>query len=155
MNGALGTIYTEHQSQHCHNSVMMLVILLSLKRLELLTNGIATHFRVPPLFSMRTVLLASLQSCRSVDPDAWCKQALKRELTHRLTGDCSCTELKPLSSQTECTLTQYPLVLYKDLSLGLSTSIPVLGQTSGLLILAFFQKVRNISPPSPVQLLKL
>ena len=79
----------------------MLVILLSLKRLELLTNGIATHFQVPPLFSMRTVLLASLQSCRSVDPDAWCKQALKWELTHRLTGDCSCTELKPLSSQMD------------------------------------------------------
>ena len=29
------------------------------------------------LFSMRVVLLASLQSCPSVDSDAWCKRALR------------------------------------------------------------------------------
>ena len=33
-------------------------------------------FWVTPLFSMRTELIVSLQSCRSVDADAWCKRAL-------------------------------------------------------------------------------
>ena len=54
----------------------MLAILFSWKSMELLQNGVATHFSVTPLFSMRTELLASLQSCRSVDTDVWCKRAL-------------------------------------------------------------------------------
>ena len=37
---------------------------------------VATHSGVTPLFSIRIVLLASLQNCRSIDADAWCKQAL-------------------------------------------------------------------------------
>ena len=41
-----------------------------------LQNGVATHFQASPLISMRTELLASSQSCRSVDADAWCKWAL-------------------------------------------------------------------------------
>ena len=46
---------------------MILVVLFSLKTLDLLQNGVATHFWVTPLSSMRTVSLASSQSCRSVD----------------------------------------------------------------------------------------
>ena len=34
---------------------------------ESLQNGLAIHFRVTPLFSMRTLLLLSLESCRSVE----------------------------------------------------------------------------------------
>ena len=45
--------------------------------MESLQNGVATHFQVTPLFSMRTELLASLQICHSTDADVWCKQALK------------------------------------------------------------------------------
>ena len=41
-------------------------------------NGIiATHVRATELFPMRTASLASLQSCHSIDADAWCKQALR------------------------------------------------------------------------------
>ena len=43
------------------------MILFSLKTTELLQNMVAINFQVAPLFSMRTVSLASLQSCRSVD----------------------------------------------------------------------------------------
>ena len=40
----LGPVYTEHQRQRCDNSPMMLAILLSLKTMELLQNGVvATH----------------------------------------------------------------------------------------------------------------
>ena len=42
--------------------------------MEPLQIGVATHFQVTPLFSMRTELLASSQSCRSIDADAQCKQ---------------------------------------------------------------------------------
>ena len=41
-----------------------------------LQNGFATHFQASPLISMRTESLASSQSGRSIDADAWCKQAL-------------------------------------------------------------------------------
>ena len=50
--------------------------------MESLLNGVVTHFRVTPLFSMRTVLLTSSQSCRSVVADAWCKQTLKDSVSH-------------------------------------------------------------------------
>ena len=46
-----------------------------------LQNGVATHFQASPLISMRTESLASSQSCRSVDVDAWCKQALTDNIT--------------------------------------------------------------------------
>ena len=52
------------------------MMLLSLETMESLQNGVATDFEETPLFSMRAVLLASLQSCRSVDADIWCKRAL-------------------------------------------------------------------------------
>ena len=39
-------------------------------------NGFATHFQASPLISMRTELLASSQSCHSIDADAWCKRAI-------------------------------------------------------------------------------
>ena len=53
-------------------------ILFSLKTMESLQNEIVTHFSATPLFSIRTVTLASSQSCRSVDANAWCKWALRR-----------------------------------------------------------------------------
>ena len=56
---------------------MTLAILFSLKTVKSLQIGVATHFQGTPLFSMRTVLLVSLQSCRSVDANAWCKRDLK------------------------------------------------------------------------------
>ena len=62
--------------RRCHNSAMTLLILFSLKIMELLENGLRHRSGVTPLFSMRTVLLASSRSCHSVDADAWCKQAL-------------------------------------------------------------------------------
>ena len=41
--------------------------------------GVATFFRVTPLFPMRTVSLASSLSCCSTDADTWCKQAFTRK----------------------------------------------------------------------------
>ena len=70
----LGPIYTKHQCQCCDNSVMTLAILFSLKTIEPLQNGVATHFQVTSLFSMRTELQASSQSCHSIDADAWYKR---------------------------------------------------------------------------------
>ena len=43
----------------------------------LLENGLQPQSGETPLCSMTTVLLASLQSCHSVDSDAWCKWASK------------------------------------------------------------------------------
>ena len=42
-----------------------------------LENGLQPHSGVTRLFSMRSVLLASLQSCGSGEADAWCKRALR------------------------------------------------------------------------------
>ena len=50
--------------------------IFSLKTMDLFPEWVATHFQVTPLFSMRTVWLASSQSCRSNDTDTWCKWAL-------------------------------------------------------------------------------
>ena len=72
----LGPVYTKRQHQRCGNSTMKLVILFSLETMELLQNGVTTHFRVAPLFSKRTVSLALSQSCCSVDTEAWCKRVL-------------------------------------------------------------------------------
>ena len=72
--------YTKRQSQCCDTSVMMLAILFSLKTIESLQNGVATYFPVTPLFSMRTVLLASSQRCRKVEADTRCEKALKARL---------------------------------------------------------------------------
>ena len=44
--------------------------------MESLENRLQPHSGVTPPFSMRTELQASLQSCRSVDADAWRKWAL-------------------------------------------------------------------------------
>ena len=57
------------------NAAMMLVILVWLKTLRSLQNGLQTHSEVTPLFSVRTGSQSS-QSCHSVDADAWCKRAL-------------------------------------------------------------------------------
>ena len=73
-----GPVYTKCQQQCCNNSAMTQAILFSLKEMVSLQNGLATHFRAASLFSMRTVLVASLQSCYGVDAGAWCKWALNR-----------------------------------------------------------------------------
>ena len=53
-----------------------LEILFSLKTIELLANRLQPHSVVTPLFSVRTVSLASSQRCRRIDADARCKRAL-------------------------------------------------------------------------------
>ena len=63
------------------NSAMMLVILFLLKTMESLQNVVAIHFWVIPLFSMKTEFLASSQSCRSIDADAWYKGGLNLLVT--------------------------------------------------------------------------
>ena len=70
----LRPFYTKLQHQGCDNSAMMLAILFSFRSIKLLLNKIATHFRDAPLFSIRTELLVSSQSCRRIDADAWCKR---------------------------------------------------------------------------------
>ena len=55
---------------------MMLAILFSLKTMESLQNGLQPHSGATPLFSIRTVLLASSQSFHNTDADAWCKWEL-------------------------------------------------------------------------------
>ena len=53
--------------------------------MKLLQNRFATHFRLTPLFSMRTVSLASSQSCCSVDshvPDTYFEYPAEED------GDC-------------------------------------------------------------------
>ena len=72
----LGPVYPKRKRQHCDNSATMLAILFSLKTMEPLKNGVATHFQATPLFSMRTLLLEPLQSCHSVNTVTWCKRAL-------------------------------------------------------------------------------
>ena len=72
----LGPVYTKRQRQCCDNAAMTLAILFSLKTMESLQNGVATHFQATPLFSMKTESQASSQRCRSIDADAWCKRAL-------------------------------------------------------------------------------
>ena len=56
---ALGLVCSERQCQCCDNAVMMLAILVWLKTMESLRNGLQPHSEMTPLFSMRTVLLAS------------------------------------------------------------------------------------------------
>ena len=66
---------------------MMLAILFSLKTIESLHNGVATHFGATALFSIRPVLLASSQYCRGVDADGQCKRALNKgfhDIRHKL-----------------------------------------------------------------------
>ena len=60
----------KHQRESFDNSGVTLAILLSLKTMESLQNGVTTHFQATPLLSMRTVSLASLQSSCSVNADA-------------------------------------------------------------------------------------
>ena len=74
----LGPVYTKRLRQRCDNSTMMLAILLVLKTMDLLENGLQPHSGVTPSFSMRTLLLATTRSCRSIDPDVQCKRALMK-----------------------------------------------------------------------------
>ena len=58
------------------NAAMTLAILFSLKTIESLQIGVATHFQASPLISMRAVSQALSQSCRIIDADARCERAL-------------------------------------------------------------------------------
>ena len=58
------------------NPAMTLAIMFLLKTIKSLENGLQPHSGVTPLFSMRIESLTSLQSCCSIDADAWCKHAL-------------------------------------------------------------------------------
>ena len=55
---------------------------MGLETMELLQNGFENNGVTPEWvcnsFSMRTVSLAPLLSCHSIDTDAWCERALKR-----------------------------------------------------------------------------
>ena len=55
--------------------------------------GLQHIFQVTPLFSVRTVLQASLQSFTSVDADTWCKRTLNNE-TCQVVG-CLLSDLQP------------------------------------------------------------
>ena len=45
--------------------------------MELLENGVATHFGVTPFFSIIAMSQASSQGQGYIDADAWCKRALR------------------------------------------------------------------------------
>ena len=64
----------------------MSAIMFSLKTIKSLQNEVAYHFQMTPLFSIRVVSLASLQSCCIIDADVWCKRTfiLKRKSRLRL-----------------------------------------------------------------------
>ena len=68
----LGAVYTKRQRQRRNHSVMTLAILFSLKSMEILENGLQSHSG------------ALLQSCCSIDADAWCKRALTITFLSRL-----------------------------------------------------------------------
>ena len=55
----------------------MLVKLFSLKTIESLKSRLQPHPGVTQLFSIKTILSASLQSCHSIDSDAQRKRAVK------------------------------------------------------------------------------
>ena len=71
--GTLGLIYTKRQRQCCDDVWDSVLIENNRVAPEL----VATHCQVSPLISMRTELLVSWQSCRSVDAEASCKWVLK------------------------------------------------------------------------------
>ena len=77
VNERLGLVYNKHQYQRCANSTMAVVILFSLKSVESLGNRLQPQSGVTRLILMRTESQMSLQSCRSVDADAWCKWTLR------------------------------------------------------------------------------
>ena len=75
LSADLWPVYTKHQRQFYNNSAMTIVILFPWKMIESLQSGIATHFQADPFFSIITVFLESLHSCRSVDSDTRCKHS--------------------------------------------------------------------------------
>ena len=80
------TCITKHHAI-CHYRPT-LEILFSLKTMKLLRNVLQTHLGVMSLFSMRTELLASQKSYRSVDSDALCKRALKEYFPNSTCSHC-------------------------------------------------------------------
>ena len=77
MVSSLGSVYIKRQRQPCDNSAITLAILFSLKTMESLQIGVAIHFQATLFFSMRSEMLASSQSCHSIDADTWYKWHLK------------------------------------------------------------------------------
>ena len=59
-----------------HHTAMTLAILFSLKTMESLQNGVASHFGVTALFSIKPVLLALSHYWPSIDAEAQCEWAL-------------------------------------------------------------------------------
>ena len=75
----LDPVYTKCQRQCRVNTAMTLVTELSLnqwKQIQLLQNGVATHFGVTLLFSMRALSQAPSQCWPWLNADTWCKRAL-------------------------------------------------------------------------------
>ena len=91
----LGPVYIERQCQRCDYSAMKLAVLFSLKSMETLENGLQTHSG------------ASLQSCRSIDTDAWYKWALTKREKNTLFNTMNIILL-----QTE--RARYPLKQYRS-----------------------------------------
>ena len=60
--------FLTRQRQGCHNSVMTVAILFSLKSVESLENRLQPHSGATALFSVR-MEQASSQSCHSFDAD--------------------------------------------------------------------------------------
>ena len=56
----LGPVYTGRQHQYCDYAAIMLVILLSLKTMESLWNGVTTHYGETLLFSISAVSVFSV-----------------------------------------------------------------------------------------------
>ena len=72
----LGSVCTERQHQRCNNDDMFLNLLLSLKTMESLQNGVATQFSSDSIVFNENSIASIMQSCHSVDADAWCNRTL-------------------------------------------------------------------------------
>ena len=86
LTASLGPVYTKRQSQYCDNSAMTLMILLSLKRMESLKNGLLPHSGATPLFSMTAVSLASLLGYHRVHSGSRCTWALTDNFGRQMTS---------------------------------------------------------------------
>ena len=95
---------------------MILATLFSLKTMESLKNGLQPHSGATPLFFMRTVLLASSQTCHSIDADAWCKRALMV---------CShCPTKIPMQRPTKMGCIEF-IIIFVGVSVGLYVGVSV------------------------------
>ena len=79
LTGTLGPRLYQASASTLRQLCMMLAILFLLKTMESLQNGVAIDFQATPLFSLRTLSLASLLSCLSIDANVLCKRTLSNE----------------------------------------------------------------------------